>query len=276
MTRRNQIPILVTALLLTSAPAVAQTTSSTGSAAPPASGPTSTSSLDRLYINFIEDATIVDEQRWEGGFDYQDWDHINISTLYGQAAFQVWRNTEIGGRVGFGNSSSSEGLPDGNGATDFDLWGKYYWDLGGRNTELAAGAILTIPTGDDASGLGWDAFALKGFGAIRYRLRSVVLTGTLGMQANGTGHILDSGDLDGKLAYSAAAGVIAPWSDTLSFVGELTWMSNRFEGIDDDAQLLAGLDLRLSNRGMLRPAVAAGLQDGAPNLEFIIGYAYSF
>jgi hypothetical protein len=273
MPRPNPILVLATVFLLASATVMAQSTSATTSTTP-SSGTTRSSSLDRLYINFIEDATIVDEQRWEGWFQYDDWDIIDISALYGSAAFQVWRNSEIGGRVGFGNSDSTDDLPDGTGATDLDLWGKYYWDLEG--TELTAGAIATIPTGDDSSGLGWNAFSLKGFGAIRHSLRTVVLTGTLGLQANGTGHTLDSGDLDGELAFSAGAGVIAPWSDAFSFIGELSWKSNRFEGLDDDVQLLGGIDLRLSNRGMLRPAVSVGLQDGAPNWVFFVGYAYSF
>ena len=275
MPRLTPVRLLVPALLLISTVALAQEPTATGSTAPPPSS-THSSSLDRLYLNFIEDAMIVDEQRWEGWLQYDDADFIDVTALYGSAAFQVFPNTELGGRVGFGQTDTTEGLPDGTGATDLDVWGKYYWNLGDRATELTAGAILTVPTGDDASGLGLDAFALKGFGAIRYSLKAVVLTGTVGLQANETGHILGSGDLDGELSFQAGAGVIAPWSDAFSFIGELSWKSNRFEGFDDDTRLLGGLNLRLSDRGMLRPAVSVGLDDGAPDFQFFIGYAHSF
>jgi hypothetical protein len=274
MHRAIPTSVLVLALLLSPA-AAAQDTTPTGSAGPPPAA-THSSSLDRLYLNFIEDAMIVDEQRWEGWLQYDDADFIDFTVLYGQAAFQIFRDTEIGGRVGFGRSDTDSGLSDGTGATDLDLWGKYYWNLGDRATEISAGAILTIPTGDDSVGLGADAFALKGFGAIRFSLQAVVLTGTLGLQVNETGRTLGSGDLDGEASFSAGAGVIAPWSEAFSFIGELSWKSNRFEGFDDDARLLGGLNLRLSDRGMLRPALAVGLQDGAPDFEFIIGYAHSF
>jgi hypothetical protein len=269
---KNFFLALVPALFLSSAVAVAQGTQTSGGT----TAATHSSSLDRLYVNFIEDAMIVDEQRWEGWFQYDDSDFIDVAALYGQAAFQIWRNSEIGGRVGFGKTDSSSGAEDGTGATDFDLWAKYYWNLGDRGTEMSAGAIVTIPTGDDSAGLGMDAFALKGFGAIRYSLNHLVLTGTLGLQTNDNGQTLGSGELDGDISFTAGAGVIIPWSDAFSFIGELSWKSARFEGLDDDARLLGGLNLRLSDRGMLRPAVAAGLDDGAPDFEFIIGYAHSF
>jgi hypothetical protein len=240
-----------------------------------AMAPTVTSSRDRLYLNFVEDAMITDEQWWEGWVQYDDRDQIDRTILFGQAAFQVWRNTEIGGRVGFGKTDTNPPLDDGTGATDFDFWGKYYWNLGNDRTEITAGAILTVPTGDDSVGLGFDAFALKGFGAVRWRLSTVVITGTLGLQLNDDGRTLNSPSLDGQTAFSAGAGVIAPWSDSFSFIGELTWSGKRFKGLDDEAALLGGLNLRLSERSLLRPSIAVGLQDGAPDWQVYIGYAYA-
>ncbi|HXV75458.1 MAG TPA: hypothetical protein VD788_04000 [Candidatus Polarisedimenticolaceae bacterium] len=238
---------------------------------------TVTSSRERLFLNFSEDAMITDEQWWEGWLQYDDRDEVDRTILFGQAAFQIWVNTEIGVRVGFGRTDNAPPLDEGNGATDLEAWGKYYWNLGNDRTELAAGVILTVPSGDDSVGLGFDAFALKGFGAVRYRLSTVILTGNVGLQLNEDGQTLNSGELQGETAFSVGAGVIAPWSDSFSFVGELTWEQSRFEEIDDgEAQLLGGLNLRLTNRGILRPAVAVGLQDGSPDWQIYLGYAYVF
>jgi hypothetical protein len=277
--RKSRIPMILAlpaAILLASAGVRAQETEQVDVVVVQNTSPTNTSSRDRLYINFIEDAMIVDEQWWEGWLQYDEADNIDGTVLYGRAAFQPWENVEVGGSFGFGETNSSSSLPDGMGATDLNLWGKYYWNLGDQKTELTAGGVLTVPTGDNEVGLGWDAFALKGFGAIRYRLKPVVLTGTFGLQTNADGQVFNSGTLDGNLSVDLGIGVIAPWSESFSWIGELTWNSERFDGTDDNSQLLGGINLRLSNRGMLRPALAFGLQDGAPNLEVIVGYAYSF
>ena len=173
---------------------------------------TNTSSQDRLYINFIEDAMVVDEQWWEGWLQYDDADVVKRTILFGRAAFQPWNNVEVGGSIGFGGTDSSMNLPDGTGATDLNLWGKYFWNMGNDRTELTAGGIFTVPSGDDSVGLGYDAWALKGFGAVRYRLKPAVLTGNVGVQFNSNGRTLGSQTLDGEIAFSLGIGVIAPWS----------------------------------------------------------------
>jgi hypothetical protein len=238
--------------------------------------PTNTSSHDRLYINFIEDAMVVDEQWWEGWLQYDDADVIKRTILFGRAAFQPWNDVEVGASIGFGNTDTSGGLNEGTGATDLNLWGKYYWNLDNDRTEITAGGIVTIPSGDDSVGLGFNAWSVKGFGAMRYRLKPAVVTGTVGVQFNTNGRTLDSPTLDGEIAYSVGVGVIAPWSETFSWIGELSWRSERFNGADNDSQLLGGINLRLSSRSLLRPALAFGLQDGAPDLQVLVGYAYSF
>ena len=110
---------------------------------------------DRLFLSFAEEATLVDRQWWEGQAEFQDGNGFDAKILRGVAAFQPWAQVEFGGRVGFGDSSSGV-LPDGSGATDLDLWAKYHFGSSGK-TEFAAGGIATVPTGDDAVGLGFDA-----------------------------------------------------------------------------------------------------------------------
>ena len=279
--RKSCIPVflaLTIVLALLPGTTLAQETETVETSEIPATttSTTNTSSHDRLYINFIEDAMVVDEQWWEGWLQYDDADYVKRTILFGRAAFQPWDSVEVGASIGFGSTDISGSGNDGTGATDLNLWGKYFWNLNNDRVEVSAGGIVTIPSGDDSVGLGFDAWGLKGFGAARYRLKPAVITGTFGLQFNSDGRTLDSPTFDGQIAYSLGVGVIAPWGESFSWVGELTWKSERFDGADNNTQLLGGINLRLSSRGFLRPALAFGLQDGAPDLQVLVGYAYSF
>ena len=83
-------------------------------------------------------------------------------------------------------------------------------------------------------------------------------------------------EVDGKTSPLVGAGMIFPQSDRVTFVAELTFEGERFEGADSDVRVLGGLNWRLHNRGMVRGAVAFGLTDGAPDLQLIGGYAWTF
>jgi hypothetical protein len=234
-----------------------------------------TSGSDRLFLSFFEDATIIDSQWWEGQIDYADYDDFNTLLVRGVAAFNPRENLEVGGRVGFGSSDADMGI-DGSGATDLDVYGK--WHFGARpdgKTEFAAGAIVTVPTGDDSVGLGFDAFALGGFGSMRYRLADAILTGNVGFRMNDDARIFGV-DIDGELSPFVGLGYIRPLSDEVTFVGELRFESERFDGGSSDVRALGGINLRAFNRGMLRAAVGVGLDDGAPDIQFIVGYAQTF
>lgn len=235
-----------------------------------------TSSRDRLFLSFIEDAMVVEDQWWEGWLQYDDSDSFDRTVLFGRAAFQPWRNVELGGQFGFGNTDTPGGIPDGSGATDLDFWGKYYWRMDNEKTELAAGAVLTIPTGDDTAGLGFDAFALEGFGAIRQRLKVAVITGKVGLRANGDGQIFGVADLMGELSVSLGAGAIIPLSDRFAIIAEIDWENERFQNTDDDGEILGGFSLDVSNRGLVRGALGFGWTDGAPDFQLRIGYAATF
>ena len=94
-----------------------------------------------LGHSFIEDATIVDNQWWEGWLEYSEGEHVDMFILHGVAAFQPWEDFELGATVGFGSSSAAGAIPDGSGATDLDIWGKYHFGEEGGNTEFAAGGV---------------------------------------------------------------------------------------------------------------------------------------
>jgi len=228
----------------------------------------------RLFLSFVEDATLVENQWWEGRFDYAKGDRVDLTVLRGIFAFQPWQNIGVGARVGFGNSdiSGPGSSLDGSGATDLDLWGKYYFGTGSGVTEFAAGGILTVPTGDDSAGLGYDAFAFKGFGSLRRPFRGWILSVDAGAQFNADGRIFGN-DLTGETSFMLGGAALFPTSDHVGFVVESRYESARFDGTDNDWRVLGGANWRVTNRGIVRGAVAIGLTDGAPDWQIFIGYA---
>lgn len=244
--------------------------------APPSSPGTASGSFDRLFLAFAEDSAIVSRQWWEGQLEYDNGDDVDALILRGVVAFQPWSDVEIGGRVGFGRTDTSAPSPDGTGATDLDVWGKYYLGGSAGQTSGAVGALATVPTGDDTAGLGQDAFSAGFFGSLRYRLPRVVLSGNAGFRFNADGQSLGRPEQNGKTSARLGAGAVYPLSDDLNVVGELFYEGERFEGGDSDLRLLGGVNWRLGNRSLLRGAVALGLSDGAPNMQLIAGYAVQF
>jgi hypothetical protein len=238
-----------------------------------------TSSSERLFHSFVEDATIVDNQWWEAQVEYADGDTHDLLILRGVATFNPWKNIEIGARVGFGSSDASGDNPDGSGATDLDAWGKYHFGKAGEAAEFAVGAMVTIPTGDEAAGLGDDSFAVGAFGAMRYEWDRFVFSAHAGVRLNADGKEFTaegSSELKGDVSPMAGVGVFFPFSDVVTFVGELNYEGKRFEERDTDIRALGGLNWRVSNRGIVRGAVSLGLTDGAEDAQIIVGYAVNF
>lgn len=240
-----------------------------------AAGP-ATADHDRLFLSFIEDGTVVENQWWEGQLELTDGDFVDATVLRGVVALRPWDNVEVGARIGFGSTDTPAGVPDGSGGTDLDLWGKYRFDSGIEGLEYVAGGVVTVPTGDDTAGLGYDAFSLAGFAAIRRAFDEAIVVGHLGLRLNGDARFLGSGDLDGDPSILAGVGVIVPVSDRISVVGELDFEGKRFEGGENDSRLLGGVNWRLENNATLRGSVAVGLADGAPDAQVLLGYAARF
>jgi hypothetical protein len=266
--KKMRIPFLLTSILLSALLPVA-------AADPADDSQKATSSSMRLFHAFIEDATVVDNQWWEARADYSAGDHLDMFILRGTAAFRPWENVELGATVGFGSSSADIDLPDGSGATDLDVWGKYHFGGGGDSTEFAVGSVLTVPTGDDTAGLGFDAFSLSGFGSLRHRYQRFIISAHAGVRINGDGQIFGT-ELDGELSPMIGVGLFYPHSDAVTFVGEASFESERFNGIESDLRLLGGVNWSVSNRGILRGAVSVGLTDGAPDAQLLLGYAANF
>ena len=226
--------------------------------------------VDRLYLTFGQEATLVDRQWWEGRFDYIDLSSgVDIMGLRAVAAFQPWDEVEFGGTVGF---ADSDGFPgSGSGATDLDLWAKFHFGEGGKR-QYAAGGLVIVPTGDDAAGLGADSFSFGGFGSVRHQGRRAIFSGNLALRVNGDG----VPGANGETSIEVGLGAIVPANDKLSFIAETRFETERFEGSESDFRALGGINLATGGNGAFRAAVAVGLTDGAPDLQLIAGYAATF
>lgn len=236
---------------------------------------TATSSADRLFLGFVPEAAVTRNQWWEGQFEFTDHSALDVYLLRGVVAFQPWKRWEMGARVGFGNTDTPAGVADGTGATDLDAWAKYYIGRSGDATEFAAGGLVTVPTGDDAAGLGSDAFSVGGFGSLRHRFERFILSVHAGVRFNGDGRMFDV-EMNGKASPLVGVGMIFPRSDRVTLVAEATFEGERFDGADSDMRALGGVNWRLFNRGMFRGAIAVGLTDGAPDAQLLGAYAWTF
>ena len=257
--------------ILVCVPAAAQTDSAQEDTSTP---PRQAGATDRLFLSFAEEATLVDRQWWEGQIEFLDGSGFDATILRGIAAFQPWDQVEFGGRVGFGDTSRAGTLADGSGATDLDLWAKYLFNPEGK-TQFAGGGVATIPTGDDAAGLGFDSFSFGAFGSLRHQGNRFLYTGNIGINTNGNGQIFGT-NISGDTSFTAGAGILIPTSGRLTFVGEARYGSERFSGFDSDTRLLGGINLGVGKGGVFRAAISVGLTDGAPDSQLIAGYAATF
>jgi hypothetical protein len=236
---------------------------------------------DRLYLSFVEDATVVARLRLEGQIDVQDYEQRDVIVARGVVAYQFAsiEDVEFGARFGFGDVDAQGGFDGGSGATDLDLWAKLhlYTDTG-RRPDLAFGGVITLPTGDSDSGLGFEALSSKLFLAARHSFRwfsSGVFAGHIGLRATENGEVAGI-PVDGKTAGAAGLALIWPPTHNLTLIVEATYEGRRFEGGDADSRLLAGVNWKPLPIGSFRLAASTGLDDGAPDSQFVAGYSFDF
>jgi len=263
--------VLVAGALLV-APALAQ--EPTGTENETASRSSGEGPRGRLFLGFDREAVLADRQWWEGQIEFADYDALDVKQARLVFALQPYSGIEFGGRVGFGDTDTPAGVLDGTGATDLDLWAKFALGSPGGN-DLAAGVLATVPTGDDSAGLGSDAFAVGGFFSFRRMIGRMALHADLGLRTQEDGRTLGV-RRDGRTSGFVGFGLILPLGDRIDFVGEARFETERFEGADEDARLLGGIDWRFTERSRVRFAAAFGLADGAPDTQILAGYAATF
>lgn len=235
-------------------------------------------SEDRLFLSFFQEAVLVKSQWWEGQVEYADGSKgvpTDAFIVRGVVAFRPVKTFEVGGRFGMGSTSAATNRPDGTGATDLDVYGKWVFPNVGSNLSFSTGMILTLPTGDDTVGLGFNSFASQLFGGLRFKMDSVEIGGHVGVRFNGDGDF-QGVSINGTNSYEFAATALFPLANQVSLVAEAQVETERFDGQDSITQVLGGVNWRAFGRGMLRGAVTVGLTDGAPDYRALVSYAYTF
>lgn len=173
------------------------------------------------------------------------------------------------------------------GLSDIDCWGKYQF-YNQNQLLLSAGLMLSLPLGSDgvvhprASG----ELNIEAFAAARYQA-STLLTfiGHIGIRNNGDMEFdLDGagpfgnsrGEFDGETQLEIGGGAIYQLQPNLNFLGELNIASEAYEDSDSDIGLTLGLDYLLRSNMTLKGGLGLGLDDGAPDIELIIGCSRNF
>jgi hypothetical protein len=233
---------------------------------------------ERLFLSFVEDTAMVGKSHWEGQLDISSGDRVDqiISRAIGAVQFEAMPRVEFGGRFGIGGATFPGAIPDQGVYTDLDLWGKLY--IGPRFSpryEFTAGAILTLGTGDEDACLGYGGLRSKIFGAARYSFDSWKLAANAGIRFN-EGVIACGVPLEGEIAPSIGLGAVVPYNDQLTIIGEAVWEGERFDGFEADARILAGVNWKPLQYGMVRLAIGLGLADGAPDSQLLAGYSFDF
>jgi len=233
---------------------------------------------DRLFLAFVEDPAIVGRWRLEAQADFEDFEFSDRIVVRGIGAHQFTglQDVEVGARIGLGDFDPDGGFDGGSGATDSDVWVKLRLTSDtGRAPDLALGAIVSLPTGDSDSGLGFDSLGSKLFFAARGTFGWVALSGHVGFRANENGEVFGI-PLDGKTGAEAGVALIWPALTRLTVVLEANYKGRRFKGFDDDGRLLAGVNWKPLPLGSFRFAASLGIADAAPDTQIIVGYSFDF
>jgi len=232
---------------------------------------------ERLFLGYAEDAIVAEQIHAEGQLEWFDTGTTDalLARLLMTFQFDKLPNVEFGGRVGFG-SGKVPGFGNESGATDLDLWAKLQLPGGGGGLpQIIVGGIVTAPTGSTDAGLSTDQLRSKLFASARFDLPRGAISAHAGVRFNGTAK-LSGMEFDGKTAATAGVGLLMPLVEEVSLVAELGYEGERYEGAQTDLRVLLGFDWRPALEGAVRLAVAVGLDDGAPDTQILVGYAFDF
>lgn len=216
----------------------------------------------RPFQTWIEDATIARGIVVEPFVDLGDYGSADLWRLGAQAGFEAADQFEAGVRWSLNHLSFDN--PNADSQTGLsDLRGYARYRLRPQNPQISAGIWVDLPVGSDDVGAG--NFNVEAFGALRWHLKG----GWILMANAGIESVEQSDNRDTGLQIGGAA--LYPLSRDISALGELLWRT-----ASDYGAFSLGFDYRVSGANHVRAAVGFGFDDGAPDLELILGFLMAF
>ena len=214
----------------------------------------------RLFQSYFLDAPIAKTHHIQPGLSYAIGENTNILTLGANGGFAASNKLEILAGLNYINEKT-EGLAAQDGLSDMALYARYKLSKS-KDTQLAAGGIITLPIGSEDVGEG--NFNFGAYSAVRHHLKGgMVITGNLALM------FYDAGDKH-ESSVEIGGGAIYPVDRQLSLIGELNIQSET-----DFMMISGGVDYNMGG-GHIRGAIGIGLDDGAPDFKIIGGYLLSF
>jgi len=226
-----------------------------------------------LFQSYFFDAPIATAGYGEGGLSFASYEKWNTLGLGIQGGYPINEKIELQSELRYLNWSPDKG--DGqSGISDLGVYGRYnVYDE--KQTNIAAGGMITLPIGSEDVGQGNLNFGA--FGAVRHALNEqTALLGTIGLiffEKTEFEFNPNTFQLEEKTSYDnylkIGLGGVYSVNPQLNLVGELNIHS---EG--DYMMLSGGADYILGG-GRLRGALGLGLDDGAPDIMLVGGYSIS-
>jgi hypothetical protein len=245
---------------------------------------------NRLFQRFIEDGAVTDNVWLEGQFRYQSTDarviddgdverrDADIYSLGAILAVNVAEDLEFGGQLGFRTLNPDPGDPE-TGLTDLDLYGKIRFTT--EPTQVAAGILLKLPTGDEdeSPSFGTGEVDVAFFGGVRHDFGRSSLVASFGLRINQDPEPdLDPNvpGLEGETSISLGGGYLLALTSNLVGVIEASYETERIDRSGSDFRLTLGADYRRGKSFGIRGAVVGGLGDFAPDLEIVASGVFYF
>lgn len=240
----------------------------------------------RLFQSYFSDARITGRPYIGAEPSFSSFGDADIVQLYARGGYTVNPQVEVEGQLGY-RRVGLDGDNSGSGLTDLVVTARYLFvDTG--DYDIAGGAYLDLPTGDESIGAGEFDFGF--YGALRSPVTNrVTLTGTLGVDfVKGAGFFAPTiclpappspgpfplpsicspeitAEGDREVSINLGGGVIVRTAqDALHIVSEL-----RIEPEFDYAAISGGPDYYMPAIGRIRGALVIGVDDGSPDFALL-------
>lgn len=250
---------------------------------------------DRMIQKPEWDGAIIQDKWIQGLLGYENYDNDADTTTIGylETTFATSLKNlplELGGRlrilncdIDYDDSRTSD--IDETGIGDIDLWGKYQV-FGAPRGSLAAGLLITLPTGSDdiPSAAATGEVNLELFLAGRYYVwKDLALIGHLGLRKNsdkkekvkisGVEHEVK---MEGETQFQFTGGALFEVTPKLDLQAGLVYATEAYENGENDFRIRGGATYDLGLNLALKGDLTIGLDDGAPDWGITIGCAYMF